>query len=68
MPSFQRTVCAMSMLGSRGCPAASQMGLVARSVNALRGVDQRLDGMQPMFRQVPPRLSPSTSTVETPGW
>ena len=32
------------------------VGLVARSVECAR-VDQRLDGMQPMFRQVPPRLA-----------
>ncbi|MDT4830594.1 hypothetical protein FQZ97_640640 [compost metagenome] len=67
MPSFHSTVRAISMPGA--CTLMPSADLPANS-RALRYSSaawiSALDGMQPMFRQVPPRAAPSTSTVRMP--
>ena len=68
MPSFQRTVCVMSSVGSftrmpMGDVPAACMRACSKSCAAWISA---FEGMQPMFRHVPPRLAPSASTVGTP--
>ena len=69
-PSFQACVTARSMLAASARMPSVDMGepLVARRTRSYASAAwiKALDGMQPMFRQVPPGAMPSTSMVATP--
>ncbi|MCY1413236.1 hypothetical protein D9M71_286630 [compost metagenome] len=67
MPSFQATLWPMSRRGEATLMPSSD-GPAKREVwwNCSATWISALDGMQPMFRQVPPSAWPSTSTVGMP--
>jgi hypothetical protein len=65
-PSFQARSRPRSISGG---PNETPFSLISRvSAITLAACKSALDGMQPTFRQVPPRLSPSMSTVGMPSW
>ncbi|MNC53029.1 hypothetical protein D3C75_1024090 [compost metagenome] len=70
MPSFHSTVLDRSMAGADAVMPSVPSPAALRTVSYLPAAwMMALDGMQPTFRQVPPRPSPpSTSTVSRPSW
>ncbi len=69
MPSFHFIVFARSMDGSATLmPIFESPAQCVASSKAVAAWMMALDGMQPTFRQVPPRVSPSISTVGMPSW
>ncbi|MNI82558.1 hypothetical protein D3C73_1392840 [compost metagenome] len=70
MPSFHATVCDRSMAGAEAVMPSVPSPAAFSTVSYLPAAwMMALDGMQPTFRQVPPRPSPpSTSTVSSPSW
>ncbi|MNJ59967.1 hypothetical protein D3C77_556740 [compost metagenome] len=70
-PSFHATVLDRSMAGAEAVmPRAPSPDAALATVSYLPAAwMMALEGMQPTFRQVPPRPSPpSTSTVSSPSW
>ena len=70
MPSFHAVVWARSMAGLAAVmPSVPPLAALDTVSNFEAAWMMALDGMQPTFRQVPPRPSPpSTSTVSSPSW
>ena len=69
MPSFQRIVCARSMVGcATRMPSFESPDQCVASMKASAAWIIAFDGMQPTLRQVPPRALPSISVVSIPSW
>ncbi|MNG18069.1 hypothetical protein D3C84_1020990 [compost metagenome] len=67
--SFQATLWPMSRLGAETLMPRFDCWLCCRVWwNCSATWISALEGMQPMFRQVPPRAWPSTRTVGMPSW
>ena len=69
MPSFQPTSVGRSMVGAEArMPSGESPACRHARSNSSAAWISAFDGMQPTLRQVPPRRSPSTSTVGMPSW